>query len=59
MHASAAETTRVTHLVDLAYTMAKEEIPFTKFGPLADNEKRAGVNLGESYLNEIAAQEFR
>ena len=45
-------------LVDLTYTCAKEAIAFAKFGPLCESQKRAGVQLGETYVNDRAAKEF-
>jgi len=45
-------------LMDLAYTCAHEAIPFIKFGPLAESQKRASVQLGETYVNDRGAKEF-
>ena len=45
-------------VIDLAYTCAKEAIPFVKFGSLCESQKRAGVPLGETYLNNQAAKKF-
>lgn len=44
--------------MDLAYTCAHEAIPFIKFGPLAESQKRASVQLGETYVNDRGAKEF-
>ena len=45
-------------LVDLAYTCAKEAIAFIKFGALCEVQKRAGVLLGETSINNHSAKEF-
>jgi len=37
---------------------AYEAIPFIKFWPLAKSQKRAGVQLGETYLNDRGAKDF-
>ena len=52
------ETKRLELLVDLAYTCATEAIAFVKFGALCEAQKRAGVGLGEQYLNIHAAKGF-
>jgi len=44
--------------MDLAYMFAKEAISFIKFGALCESQKRAGVQLGETYVNDRAAKEF-
>ena len=44
--------------MDLAYTCAYEAIPFIKFGSLAESQKRAGVQLGETYLNDRGVKDF-
>jgi len=43
VHTSDEEMKRVVHLLDLAYTLAKEEIAFLKFPSLAEEQKRAGA----------------
>lgn len=58
VHTSDEEMKRVVHLLDLAYTLAKEEIAFLKFPALAEAQKRAGAKLGETYVNKHAAKEF-
>jgi len=45
-------------LVDLAYACAKEAIAFIKFGALCEVQKRTGVLLGETYINNHSAKEF-
>jgi len=44
--------------MDLAYTCAKKAILFIKFGALCESQKKVGVQLGETYVNDRAAKEF-
>ena len=43
------EQMRVTKLFDIAYFIAAEELPFSKFPGLVELEKRHGVPLGTTY----------
>ena len=45
-------------MIEIAYVVAKEEMPFTKFVPIAKLEKRHGVELGQTYLNDHACADF-
>ena len=50
---------RVKRLIDIAYLIAKEEMPFNKFTPIAKQEKNHGVPLGEIYIiNDHQCAEF-
>jgi len=53
VHTSDEEMKRVIHLMDLAYTLAKEEIAFLKFPSLAEAQKRAGAKLGDTSTNML------
>ncbi|KAK3735542.1 hypothetical protein QZH41_016124 [Actinostola sp. cb2023] len=44
--------------IDLSPVKGKEELPFTKFVPIAQLEKRHGINLGQTYMNDHACTEF-
>ncbi len=57
-NAEKEEIERVKKLIDIAYLIAKEEKPMTMFKPLAELEKRHGVQLGSSYINDKKAAEF-
>ena len=46
--ASAEEMARVSKLFDLAYVIAKEELPFAKYPALVEVEKRHGVPIGNT-----------
>ena len=52
------ERERVKKLIEIAFVVAKEELPFTKFVPIAQLEKRHGVELGQTYMNDHACAEF-
>ena len=52
------EKVRVKKLIEIAYVVAKEEMPFTKFVPIANMEKRHGVELGQTYLNDHSCAGF-
>ena len=47
--ATSEETQRVEKLMDDAYMLAKEELPFTKYPAILELEKRHGVAVGNSY----------
>lgn len=52
------ECQRVSKLVDIAYTLAKEELPFSKYPKIAELELRHGVKLGNSFVHEVKCKEF-
>ena len=52
------ERERVKKLIEIAFVVAKEELPFTRFAPIAQLEKRHGVELGQTYMNDHACAEF-
>ena len=39
---------RAKKLIEIAFVVAKEELPFTKFVPIAQLEKRHGIELGQN-----------
>ena len=43
---------RVCKLFEVAYMLAKEEIPFTKYPVVLELEKRHGVSLSTAYATE-------
>ena len=49
---------KIKRKFDLAYVMAKENIAFTKMMPLCQLEERHGVDLGETYKNDMACSAF-
>eukprot|EP00731_Ephydatia_muelleri_P037733 Em0549g2a len=52
------ESNRVVKLFDVAYMLAKEEMPFTKYPAIVELEKRLGVSLGSTYGTEHKCQKF-
>lgn len=50
--------TRMCKLFDVAYEVAKLEIPFTKYKALIEMETKHGVSLGKAYSNHRACQRF-
>jgi len=52
------ENETLKKLIEIAFVVAKEELPFTKFVPIAQLEKRHGINLGQTYMNDHACAEF-
>ena len=44
--------------MEIAYFIAKEELPFAKFANIIELEKRHGVDLGETYMNKPGCSEF-
>lgn len=52
------EKERISKLLEIAYFIAKEELPFTKFVEIAKLEKKHGIDLGVTYLNDHACAEF-
>ena len=43
---------------DIAYFLAKENLPFTKYPRICELEARHGLSVGTSYRNENAGKEF-
>lgn len=56
--ASSEEVKRVSKLFDIAYVVAREELPFTKYPPLMELERRHGVPVGKTYATEHKCKEF-
>ena len=56
--ASQEQTARVCKLFEVAYMLAKEEIPFTKYPAVLELEKRHGVSLGTAYATEHKCKDF-
>src|SRR5215469_14110903 len=52
------EEEKVKKLIDISYFINKNELPLSKFAPLAELEKRHGVKLGERYANQVMCAEF-
>lgn len=52
------ERERVKKLIEIAFIVVKKELPFTKVVPIAQLEKRLGVELGQTYMNDHACAEF-
>ena len=43
---------------DIAYLIAKEELPMTKYAAIIDLKKKHGVDLGTTHCNEMQAATF-
>ena len=43
---------------DIAYFVASENLPFTKYPHICELEARHGVSVGTSYVNENVGKEF-
>ncbi len=56
--ASATEMETVGRLMEIAYMVAIEELPFSKFQAIANLEIRHGVKLGTAYLNDKGCKTF-
>ncbi len=44
--------------MNIAYCVAKEELPFTKFGPLILLHKKNGINVSATYDNHVCCAEM-
>ena len=44
--------------INTAYVLAKEELPFTKFRPLLDLQKKNGLAVSSTYANHVKAAEL-
>ena len=53
-----AMKSKMVKLFDIAYNLAKNELPFTLFPKLIKMERRHGVELGNAYHNPIQAHTF-
>ena len=49
---------KMERLFDLAYFVAKREMPFTSFPHLCHLEMKHGVDLGSTYINDKACKNF-
>jgi len=49
---------RLRRKFDNSFVMAKEGIPFMKYGPLNELEAQHEVDLGTSYNNDVSAKYF-
>ena len=56
--ANSEETGRVSKLFEIAYMLAKEELPFTKYCAVVELEKKHGVSLGNAYATEHKCRDF-
>ncbi|KAK1168703.1 hypothetical protein AOXY_G9529 [Acipenser oxyrinchus oxyrinchus] len=56
--AQSIEEEHLTRLFDIAYTVAKLELPLAKFSQIAKLEVRHGVDLGQMSLTEQKCKEF-
>ena len=54
----ATPISRALALFNLAYVIAKEELPFTKYPALVEVENRHGVAIGNTYTTEHKCREF-
>ncbi|KAG8197548.1 hypothetical protein JTE90_007284 [Oedothorax gibbosus] len=52
------EKERIAKLTEIAYFIAKQELPFSQFANIIELEKRHGVDLGETYMNKPGCSEF-
>ena len=49
---------RLVKNFEIAFFLAKEKLPFTKFLPLCEMEVRHGVQIGSGYKNDHACTSF-
>ena len=52
------ERERLKRKFDIAYFVASENLPYTKYPKICDLEARHGVQVGSAYRNENAGKEF-
>ena len=52
------EKARLEKKFDIAYFVATEKLPFTKYAGICSLESRHGLDLGRSYMNEVAGKTF-
>ena len=55
---NAADFEKTKKKFDVAYFLAKEELPLAKFEEIIDLEKRHDVDLGTAYCNQMEANSF-
>ena len=53
-----SEVQRIVRMIDVAYLLAKKEKPFSFFEHVIEVEKRHGVDMGNTYINEKGAAAF-
>ena len=54
----AATCTRTKHKFDVAYMIAKENLPFTRMKAMCELEEQHGAELGQGYKNDQACATF-
>ena len=52
------EKAKLEKKFDIAYFIATENLPFTKYAGICALESKHGVDLGSAYMNEIAGKTF-
>ena len=52
------EREKVRVKFNIAYFMARENLPYTKYPRICELEARHGVSVGTSHVNETAGKEF-
>ena len=52
------ERTRLRHKFDIAYFVASEKIAFRKYPRICELELKHGVDLGTTYMNDVACKTF-
>ena len=55
---SEEDVIKMKKLFEIAYLIAKEELPFTLYKPLAQLEIHHGVSLGKTYINDHGCKDF-
>ena len=55
---SEGEQSKLRLKFDIAFFVASEQLPFTKYPAICELEERHGVNLGAAYVNNNACKEF-
>lgn len=49
---------RAKKLIEIAFAIVKEGLPFTKFVPIAQLEKQHVVEVGKTYINDHVCGEY-
>ena len=55
---SEEERARLKRKFDVAYFVANEKLSFKKYAGICDLEKRHGMDLGTTYMNDVACKTF-